>query len=263
MTKCGIVTSGVVRSPWLVPMTARLDGLPKLFCVPFAGGGASVYREWARQAEGRVAVYAVRPPGRESRLNEQPFHHAVPLAAALADAITPLLAARQPYALFGHSMGAVVCFELAQQLRTRGLPPPTRLFASGRRAPSSPDPDPLHGLGAEEFLAKVVSLGGIPSEVLAEAGLIDLVVPTIQADFKVAETYRLTNDAPLDCAISAFGGLDDTTLTEDDIEGWRAFSGAGFTRRMLRGDHFFLNSERDELVQFVLADLTGACGERS
>jgi len=243
-------------------MSTRAAGLPRLFCVPYAGGGASVYREWARMAEGRVCVYAVRPPGRESRIDEAPFEDAVPLANGLADAITPLVASGESYALFGHSMGAVVCFELCRQLRTRGMPPPSRLFASGRRAPSSPDPDPLHGLDAEKFLARVIGLGGIPPEVLAEAGLIDLVVPTMQADFKVAETYRVTSCAPLDCPISAFGGLDDVTVTESDIEGWRPFSGGAFTKRMLRGDHFFVNSERSAVVKFVVSDLTGANGGR-
>lgn len=257
MTTTASAMTDTVRSRWLVPMTARIDGLPRLFCVPYAGGGASVYRQWARVAEGRIAIYALRPPGRESRLGEAPFEHAVPLAAALADAITPMVADGGSYGLFGHSMGALVCFELARQLHNRGLPPPRRLFASGRRAPSSPDPEPLHDLSAEEFLAKVIGLGGIPHEVLDEAGLIDLVAPTIRADFKVAETYRLASEAPLMCPISAFGGLDDHTLTEDDIDGWRAFSSDGFIKRMLRGDHFFINSERDAMVELVVSDLAG------
>ncbi|MEU2388987.1 alpha/beta fold hydrolase [Streptomyces sp. NPDC012461] len=238
-------------------MTAQAARLPRLFCVPYAGGGASVYREWARHAEGRVAVHAVRPPGRESRIDEPPYEHAGPLASALADAITPLVRTGEPYALFGHSMGAVVCFELAQQMRARALPPPCRLFASGRRAPSSPDPDPLHALETREFLARVVSLGGIPPEVLAEDGLIDLVMPAMLADFKVAETYRLTSQSRLECPISAFGGVDDTTLTEADIEAWSEFTTDTFTKRMLRGDHFFVNSERDAIVEHVVSDLVG------
>ena len=245
-----------VRSPWLVPMTARPEGLPRLICVPYAGGGASVYREWARLTAGRAAVWAIRPPGRESRIDEPAYESATLLAAALADAITPLVTAREPYALFGHSMGAVICFELARKLRDRGLPPPHHVFASGRRAPSSPDPDPLHRLTPEAFLARVISLGGIPSEVLAERGLIDLLAPTMRADFKVAETYRPSSHAPLNCPISVFGGVDDTTLTEADIKGWQDFTTTTFTLRMLRGDHFFVNSERDAVVEFVMSDLT-------
>ncbi|MEV7996190.1 alpha/beta fold hydrolase [Streptomyces sp. NPDC086077] len=238
----------------MVPLTPDAKGLPRLICVPYAGGGASVYRPWAKLAEGRLEVWAVRPPGRESRFREPAHEHVEPFVDALVGTVRPLIDDGAPFALFGHSMGAVVSFELAHALRRCGLPEPGHLFVGGRRAPRFPDSTPIHRLDSATFLDAVLRLEGIPQEILSEPGLIDLVLPTLRADFAVAETYRYTPVEPLDCPITAFGGLSDPTTSSEQLAAWRDFTGGAFRQRMLPGDHFFVHSAVREVVESVIED---------
>jgi medium-chain acyl-[acyl-carrier-protein] hydrolase len=173
-----------------------------------------------------------------------------PLVAALAEGLRQYLG--KPFAFFGHSMGAVLGFELARLLRDQGLPQPVRLFVSAHRAPQLPDArPPLHDLPEPELVQALRRLKGTPEEILRHAELLELMLPLLRADFAVAETYTYVAAAPLRCPISAFGGDADAEVGCDQLAAWSAQTQDGFRLRMLPGDHFFLVSARPALLQAI------------
>ena len=178
-------------------------------------------------------------PGRESRFREAPFTRmsdAVEQAAGVLERHLDL-----PFALFGHSMGAILCFELARLLRSRYGVGPIHLFVSARRAPQFPDPrPPLHPLPDARFIAEIDRrYNGLPREVLANTELMELLLPMLRADVQMIETYAYEPDLPLDCPITAFGGLEDNDLRIEDLDGWRAHTNSHFEAKLFPGDHFF------------------------
>jgi len=170
---------------------------------------------------------------------ERPFTQLSTLIEALAQGLAPLL--DKPFAFFGHSLGALVSFELARQIRGQYGTHPVRLFVSGGRAPQIPHrAAPIHTLPDKEFLLELRRLNGTPSELLNHEELMEIMVPLLRADFALYETYQYSTDAPLSCPISAFGGLQDHRVNDHDLEAWRAQTSSAFALRMFPGDHFFL-----------------------
>jgi medium-chain acyl-[acyl-carrier-protein] hydrolase len=196
----------------------------------------------------------VQLPGREGRLREAPFTRIEPLVQALA-AELPL--AELPFAFFGHSMGALIAFELAHELARRGGPQPLLLFVSGRRAPRVPvREEPIHDLPEPQFLARLRDLNGTPEEVLQHAELMALLSPLLRADFALHETWTYREgEPPLAIGISAFGGVADPEVTREDLEAWRVETTGPFRLRMLPGDHFFLLPGRRLVTEAVARDL--------
>lgn len=177
-----------------------------------------------------------------------------PLVEALAGAL-PL--ADLPFAFFGHSLGALVAYELARALRRRGGPEPLALLLAGRRGPRRPPrEEPIHALPDAEFMARLRELNGTPEEVLEHGELMQLLLPLLRADFALHETWELRPEEPLGMGISAFGGLADPEVTREDLEDWRGETRGRFRLRMLPGDHFFLHSERALLTEAVARDLS-------
>jgi medium-chain acyl-[acyl-carrier-protein] hydrolase len=240
---------------WLAYREVNPRARLRLFCFPYAGGGAAVYRGWAAVLPADVEVCPVQLPGREGRLREEPFTRPEPLIQALAEALAPLWD-DLPFAFFGHSMGAMLSFELARELRRRGLALPVHLFASGRRAPQqAPREEDIHDLPEPEFIAKLRELNGTPDEVLRHAELMRLLVPLLRADFAVNETYHFVEEPPFELGISAFGGLADAEVTREDLAAWQQHTRGRFRLRMLPGDHFFLLSARDLILEALARDL--------
>lgn len=226
----------------------------RLFCFPYAGGGASIYRPWPAALPADVEVLAVQLPGRESRLKDAPFTRLEAMIDALVEALGPLLA--PPFVFFGHSMGALISYELARRLRAYGRPGPARLIVSGRGAPQIPDPEPpIHQLPEPVFIARLRKLNGTPEEVFSNPDLFDLVMPLLRADFAVNETYVYTPGPPLDCPISAYGGDRDDKVPQGDLEAWQVQTSRGFKLGMFQGDHFFLRGAQAALLQSVADDL--------
>jgi medium-chain acyl-[acyl-carrier-protein] hydrolase len=181
-----------------------------------------------------------------------------PLIQVLALALSSLL--DKPFAIFGHSLGALIGFELARQLRRQYGVNPVRLFVSAGRAPQVPRRDsPIHTLPAKEFLAEVRRLNGIPTELLEHEELMEIVLPLLRADFALYETYEYSAEPPLNCPISTFGGLQDSKVSRRDLEAWRDETTASFSLRMLPGDHFFLNAARPLLLQMISQELHADC----
>jgi surfactin synthase thioesterase subunit len=250
--------------PILIRIGSRADPACRLVCVPYAGAGTAAYRMFAQALPPWLEVWAVRLPARESRLHEEPLVDVTAVVDTLAAEFTgagPFGPAGDglPFALFGHSMGALICFELARELRRRGLTEPAHLFVAGRRAPQIPDDLPaIHRLPRADFIAAVRRLGGMPDEILAEPGLIDLIAPALRADFAVCESYEHVAEPPLGYPISAFGGRADPTTTAERLACWASQTTAMFTMRLYHGDHFFIHTHRQPVLAAVCADLSGA-----
>lgn len=212
----------------------------RLFCVPYAGGSASIYRPWARRLPSGVEIYAIELPGRVNRIGHRPFTRLAPLVEDLANALEPVL--DMPFALFGHSLGALISFELARHLSRTGRPTPVHLFLSGRRAPQCrATRPPAHQQGDEEFLATLKELNGTPPEILSNTEILELMLPTLRADFELSETYRFIEDSPLTCPITVFGGREDEESAGSLLDGWSAHTTGAFTKYLLDGGHFYIN----------------------
>jgi surfactin synthase thioesterase subunit len=225
-----------------------------LFCFPFAGGGASVFHKWSGELPRTIRALPVQLPGREGRWAEKAFSSVPVLVPVLADALSSVL--KPPFALFGHSMGAFIAFDLARELQRRGLASPARLFVSACRAPQIPDPDPpLYTMTEDEFALELKRLNGIPPEVFENREYMELILPMLKADFELCDTYVYRNGAPLECGISAFRGKDDWKVGSEHVTPWGAQTKAGYIERICPGDHFFLNSSQADLLAAIAADL--------
>lgn len=239
-------------NPWIAYRRHRPEARLRLFCFPYAGGGASVYRGWEAELPEWVEVCPVQPPGREARIRQPPYQDLDSLVAGLDEGLGAELDER-PYAFFGHSLGAIAAYELARRRRAGGRSQPVHLLVSAHSAPGVPDDDPpIHDLPEPEFLARLRELNGTPAEVLDHPELMQLVAPLLRADFRVNETYRHRPGEPLDCPITAFGGFRDGEVPKAKLEPWSAASTGRFRLHMLPGDHFFLNGPgRPHLLRLV------------
>jgi medium-chain acyl-[acyl-carrier-protein] hydrolase len=239
---------------WFQTTQARGRIELKLFCFPYAGGTGSVYRNWANHLPSTMQVIPVELPGRGGRLSEPPFVSLTPLVNALAEAMLPLLDA--PFGFFGHSMGAIIAFELARYLRGTYGREPHALCASGRRAPHVPDTDPAtYNLPHDEFIEELRRIDGTPSEVLEHAELMELMLPLLRADFQLVQTYEYIEGDPLRCPIFAYGGLQDYEETRERMLKWKEQTESRYKLHMLPGDHFFLRSSQSLLLELLARDL--------
>lgn len=242
-------------SPWQVRWRPVPDATIRLFCLPHAGGGAVAYRIWAeRLADHGVEVVAIRLPGRETRFRDRPYTRLDELVPALVDDLRPVL--DRPYAWFGHSMGALVAFEACRLARRLGLAPPVRLLVSGRPAPHlAPRESRVHNAPTPRFLARLREMNGTPPELLNDPGALASLLPTLRADFAIAETYRYRTGPPLEVPISVYGGASDVFANADELRGWCQHSVVGCTARVLDGGHFFLHDFHRRLLPLVAVDL--------
>jgi medium-chain acyl-[acyl-carrier-protein] hydrolase len=229
----------------------------RLFCLPYAGGGASRYFRWAASFPPEIEVCPVLLPGREGRISEDPFTCMDDLVPALLEALAPEL--QCPFAIFGHSMGALIGFELARRLRRELGSAPVRLFASGHRAPQLLMSGPIyHGLPADEFAAQIRQFQDAREDAVWNQEYMELMLPTLRADFKLCETYAYKPELPLECPIRAFGGFRDRRVREPDLAAWAAQTKGAFSLRMFSGGHLFLNECEPDIVRSIVGDLSYA-----
>lgn len=234
---------------WIRRFRPSPDSAVSLVCLPHAGGSASTYAGFSEALSPAVEVLAVQYPGRQDRRWEAPGR----TVAELADAVTDALAPRpgRPVALFGHSMGGAIAFEVARRLEERGRAP-VALFVSGRRAPSRH----RERLGAEaptdeEVVAELRRLGGTDAAVLADAALLRILLPVVRADYRVAGSYRGEPGAAVGCPLTALVGDRDPETTIEEAGAWEAHTTGGFELRIHPGGHFFLEPNRSEVIDVI------------
>ena len=242
-------------SPWFLRLGPDAPARIRVFCFPYAGGGISSYRRWTALSDARLEFCAIQLPGHEDRYAEPAFTRLSDLIPPLAAEIAPHLGS--PFAFFGHSMGALIAFELARELRRSGLPTPRHLFVSARRAPHlSRVRRTLHTLPDWELKAELRGLDGTPPAVLENDELMELVLPILRADFAICETYACAPADPLEVPIAMFGGADDEETTRDEIDAWRQHSRQPGQVRMFPGGHFFLHEHGAAIADALIEDLT-------
>ncbi len=235
---------------WLTCPQANPKAKLRLFCFHYAGGGGLIFRNWSAYFSPSIELLAVELPGRGKRLREPPYTQLKPLIQALSLALYSYL--DKPFVFFGHSMGGLVCFELARQLRREYDLTPQHLFVSACRAPQIPDPyPPIHQLEKSEFIEELRRYNGTPEAVLQNQELMDLLLPCLRADFAVLETYNYQPEHPLDCDITAFYGLEDQQVNQAEMQAWEKQTTADFCLQTLPGDHFFLHSHQSVLIQLL------------
>jgi medium-chain acyl-[acyl-carrier-protein] hydrolase len=214
-----------------------------------------MFARWGHRLADHIDVCGVQLPGRETRLREVAITRMPQMARQLAQELTPWLDA--PFAIFGHSLGCLVGFELARELRRRGLPQPCGHFVSGCKPPDIPNRvEWIRGLPDDEFVAQIaVRYGGIPTAVAADPELLRHYLPALRADFEVLGSYQYLPEVPFDCPFWAYNGLADTRVTAGDMEGWRAFTTGRFTDRRFPGGHFYLQEDRSPVLRCLASDL--------
>jgi medium-chain acyl-[acyl-carrier-protein] hydrolase len=203
----------------------------------------------------------VQLPGREHRLRERPFTSLSALVPVMAQGLEPYF--DKPFAFFGHSLGAMVAFELARHLRREDRPLPLCLFVSGRPAVQIAGVDPItYNLPEPEFIEELRNLDGTPKEVLEHPELMQLMMPLLRADFEMVQTYSYTPEPRFDFPISVYGGLEDQHVSHDQLKAWQEQTAASFVMRMFPGGHFFLHSSQplvlrklSEALQEIVARL--------
>jgi surfactin synthase thioesterase subunit len=222
------------------------DERTRLFCFPHAGAGAAAYLGWARRLPRDIEVCAAELPGRGGRSAESPYLRLEPLVRRLTDVVRPLL--DLPYLLHGHSMGALIAFELARTLHERDAPRPAGLVVTGMVAPQRwPVNPPLHQLPVSELIARAEDFLGLPPEMTADEDVLDLLLPPLRADLELAETYRYRPGPPLHCPVAALAGVRDRGVPLPAVPAWRDLTTGEFSMRVFDGDHFFLHECPDVL----------------
>lgn len=239
---------------WALIPHPRPDARLRLFCFPYAGGGASVFAPWAKELPWDVELVSVQPPGREGRLMEKPIGDMMEMVATMQRELAPLM--DRPFAFYGHSNGGLMAFELARQLRRAGGPMPRLVITSGRPAPQLPLTEPhIHALPDAEFRDTLRRFNGTPDEILENREIMELLTPMLRADFQLGETYHYTPEAPLALTLVAWGGARDAEVPAAHVEAWREQAGGEFRFRIFPGDHFFLHGDRAQVLQALNEEL--------
>lgn len=238
----------------------------KLFCFPYAGGSASVYNTWADHLAKSIRLVPVEMAGRGKRINE-PFYTSVKEAAE--DVIRKIKHQLfdTPFGFFGHSMGGAIAYEVARKLKERRYPGPVHIFFSGRGAPhiKREDRKPYHNLPEDEFRKKILELGGTPREFFEHPELLEILLPTLRADFRISwlfmDGFHFTS--PLDCDISVMTGKEEDITTEQ-IEGWASHTRGKCNFYRYEGGHFFINNveERKKILDIINKVLPSAAARR-
>jgi medium-chain acyl-[acyl-carrier-protein] hydrolase len=238
---------------WIVRYRPNEQARLRLFCFPYAGGRASVFRPWLDALPPEVELCSIQLPGREERIGEQVCTRLTPLVQTLAEAIYPYL--DRPFAFYGHSMGALVSFELARQLRRIYDKHPVCLYLAAFRAPHLPNPNiKIYHLPIEVFKV-VLRADGIPEAILQNEELMQVMLPVIRADYEVCDTYEYREEPPLACPFSLFGGLEDVRVRKADLETWPVHTSAASSLSMLPGSHLFLHTTQDLLLAEISQSL--------
>ena len=233
--------AGRFSNSWITTSSVMNKKL-RLFCLPYAGGGTATYRNWQKAVREGIEVCPVRLPGREMRIKDKPIEERGMMVHSIIAALIPVLA--QPYVLFGHSMGGLLAYLVACEIRDRRLPLPRHLFVSARPAPRIARnilSRPVSRLSDAEFLQELATVNSSLMGFSAEPELLALVLPTLRSDFQLLEGYSYVPREPLPFPITALGGTSDSTVSEADLRPWAECTTAAFSLEMLEGDHFFVN----------------------
>lgn len=223
----------------------------KLFCFPYAGGSVAAFNKWKKYLNGKIEMNTVELAGRGRRIYDPLYDSIEEAVDDVYKMLNPQLSGG-PFCFFGHSLGGIIAYELAQKIRDIGQPPPKHLFFSGRGAPHVPDDaSPIHNLPEEDFKKEIIELGGTPKEFFQHPELLDMLLPMLRSDFKIAENYRPKPEIkPFDHDITVFIGSEED-VTAEQMHGWKDHTSGICTLHYFKGDHFFINDEPEKVVKII------------
>lgn len=231
------------------------DAPLRLFCLPYAGGNASMFAPWQQLLGPDIEVMAAHLPGRLKRIKEVPIRAMPELARELSTEMRPYLDRR--FALFGISMGALAAYETLRLLESAGFEA-VRLIVASYPAPSLPlRRRPMHAASDEEFTQMLRVIGAAPRALLDSAGMLEIVLPAVRADFELTETYKYSDRPPIRASITAIYGADDHVTSKYDMAEWSRETGAGFDLLEIGGGHFMVHSAAKDICSLIQTSLTG------
>ncbi|TQV87406.1 thioesterase II family protein [Aliikangiella coralliicola] len=237
-------------SNWFLRPRPRPNAKIKLLCFPYAGGNASTYLSWVNYLPDTIDLIAVQPPGRSSRMLEAPYSEMTPLIDDLVIDFSQMI--DRPYLVFGHSLGSKIAFELMLRCQAMNIRLPEHFIASGSRAAYlSSREDAIYDLPDNELVAELKSLNGTPKEILENDELMELCLPLLRADFKIADTYCASRKI-LNTKITVLGGSEDHLITLSDLQCWENLFTHSANVYMISGDHFFIESNKPAVLRQVI-----------
>ncbi|MBO2447195.1 thioesterase [Actinomadura barringtoniae] len=236
---------------WFRRFHPAAEGAPRLLCFPHAGGAANAYQPLSELLSPHVDVVAVQYPGRQDRRAEPVHTDLVELSARIANALATAPDVAAPAAFFGHSMGAIVAFEVARRLT---VPPPV-LFAAGRRAPSASKQERDHPMSDDHILSDLRLLGGTEARLLSSRSFLRMILPVLRGDYEAIDTYSYAPGPPLDGRVVVLAGDDDPLTPVEDALAWRAHATGDGGSHIFAGGHFFLDDYRSQVAEIVLGGL--------
>lgn len=235
------------ENKWFLKQPEKNDRL-RIFCFPYAGAGGSVYKNWSYKEDQHVGVCPIQYPGRENRLFEPPIQEMDLLVSEICAQIRKHLDC--PYLLFGHSLGAKVAFRVASAMqKTHGTP--AGLIVAGARAPHISETNPICHLDDDKIIEELRRLGGTPDEILNNKEIMKLFLPSIRADYTLADCFVCKESRILDCSLMAVTGEYDQEATREEMDKWKGYTKKNFTHRAVRGDHFFIEAHEKELLGMI------------
>ncbi len=241
---------------WFAGYRPRPEAKVRVLCFPHAGSSAAAFAQWQTKLPVEIEVCPIEYPGRGSRRSERPFVRVLPLVSAITTDL--LRATEKPYAMFGHSMGALIAFELLRLVERNRCSAPVGLFVAGCRGPSLPPRRrPIYALPDDEFISEIKALRGTPDEILRNPEMMQLVLPVLRADMELADTYAYRAAAPSLCRLFTYGGSSDTETLPEELGAWALETDDGCVTRMYPGDHFFLRTSESAVLCNLATDLLG------
>lgn len=223
----------------------------RIFCFPYAGGGASVFKGWEKFFEGsKIGVYPVQYPGKENRILETPIDNIDRLIIEIFEEIFPVLLQR-PFIFFGHSLGTKIAYELSLKVYDELHLWPKLLVVSAGRAPHIREPKPIYYLNDEKFVEELERFEGTPKDILDNTELIKIFLPSLRADFKIDETYERNDRRAVGMDILGFMGSNDKEMNLDELLQWKQYTNKVFSYWIVNGGHLFINTKSDEMCRKI------------
>lgn len=241
---------------------SRLQPRLRLYCFPYSGGNAVAFIPWQRELAPDIELCAVQLPGRGARFGEPPCTSFKALIRTLGEVLQAQQArAPLPFAFYGHSLGALIAFELARHCRRHELPLPEHLFVSGCNAPPLREKSKrLHELPDDQLIEKLRDYNGTPREILDNREFMQLLLPAVRADFALGADYHYEDEPPLPIPLSALSGRQDSHVrdADDGLGGWRRQTAAAYREHWFEGGHFFINESRRQVLDCLAGVLLEA-----
>jgi surfactin synthase thioesterase subunit len=243
-----MTTDAGTRDDWVRRFHPASPDATRLVCFPHAGGSASFYLPFSAKVAPELEVFAIQYPGRQDRRLERRMEDIGELADNIFQALRSMT--DRPLAFFGHSMGAILAYEVALRLERDGTVL-RHLFASGRRAPSRQRLERVHEQDEKGVIAELRLLSGTDSSILSDAEMIEMIMPAIKSDYRAIESYRHRPGQELTCPVTALVGDSDPRVSVDDAKAWGDHTAAAFDLRVLPGGHFYLVDQAPTLTRLI------------